>query len=103
MSVKITKDEFRDQVLNSDVPVLVDFYADWCGPCKMLGPILEAIGDEVEGKAKIVKVDIDAESALAEQFGIMSVPTMIFFKNGQAYDQLVGLHVADTIKSKLGV
>lgn len=84
----INKDEF-DAVIKDGV-VLVDFFATWCGPCKMLSPVLEELSAEMEGKATIVKVDVDQSQELAMKFGIMSVPTMIIFKNGEAVKQLSG-------------
>ena len=84
----ITKENFNDVVANG--VVLVDFFATWCGPCKMLSPVLEKIAAQLEGKVTIVKVDVDQDSELAMQFGIMSVPTMIIFKNGEAVKQLQG-------------
>lgn len=84
----VNKDEF-DAVIKDGV-VLVDFFATWCGPCKMLSPVLEELSAEMEGKATIVKVDVDQSQELAMKFGIMSVPTMIIFKNGEAVKQLSG-------------
>ena len=86
-----TKQEFEDKVLKSDGPVLVDFWAPWCGPCKMLGPIIEQLGDEMDGKAVIGKVDIDEEPDLAARYGVMSIPTVILFKNGEEAARMVGL------------
>ena len=79
----VSVEDFEDEVLKSDVKVLVDFYADWCGPCKMLTPVLESVANKLDGKVKIVKVDVDESPDLAQRFGIMSVPTMILFKKGQ--------------------
>lgn len=82
---------FPREVLLSDTPVAVDFYAPWCGPCKMLGPVLEKFSDSYQGKVKVVKVDVDQDPELASRFGIRGVPTMIFFKGGKVMDQVVGL------------
>lgn len=84
----ITKENFKEVVANG--VVLVDFFATWCGPCKMLSPVLEKTAGELEGKVKIVKVDVDQDGELAMQFSVMSVPTMIIFKNGEAVKQLQG-------------
>ena len=78
--------------------VLVDFFADWCGPCKMLAPVLEKLAAEYEGKARIVKVNVDNDTALARQFGVFSIPNMFLFKDGQVVDSLLGYHSADDIK-----
>ncbi len=88
--ITLTKDNFEAEVLKSDIPVLVDFWAVWCGPCQMVGPILSEIAEENEGKIKVGKVNVDEQPELARQFGIMSIPTMIVFKNGEKVNQLVG-------------
>jgi len=93
--------EFESEVLNSNVPVLVDFFAEWCGPCKMIAPILDSVANELEGKAKIVKVDIDQSMALATKYKVMSVPTLVFIKNGEVVDQIVGATSKDMLASKL--
>lgn len=90
MALKFTKDNFETEVLKSDKPVLVDFYAEWCMPCKMLGPVIEEIANEVT-TAKVGKVNIDDEPELASKYSIMSVPTLILFKNGKAEKTLSGV------------
>ncbi|MEG0166026.1 thioredoxin [Anaerorhabdus sp.] len=99
----INKNEF-DEITKSGT-VLVDFFATWCGPCKMLAPVLEELATDFEGKAKVVKVDVDQEQELAMKFGIMSVPTMILFKNGEAVEKIQGFQpkaqIAAVINSKL--
>ena len=88
--ITITNENFEQEVLKSDIPVLVDFWAVWCGPCQMVGPILSEIAEENEGKIKVGKVNVDEQPDLARQFGIMSIPTMIVFKDGEKVNQLVG-------------
>jgi thioredoxin 1 len=88
--ITLTKDIFEEEVLKSDLPVLVDFWAPWCGPCRMLAPIVEQIAEEFAGKAKICKVNVDDEGELASQFGIASIPTVIIFKNGEIAQTSVG-------------
>jgi thioredoxin 1 len=86
----VSTTDFEEQVLKSDVPVLVDFWAEWCGPCKAIGPSIEALASEYDGRAKIVKVDVDREGDLASRYGVMSIPALLVFKNGQVVDQMVG-------------
>ena len=92
MSVlKITGDNFENEVLKSDKPVILDFYADWCGPCKMMSPVIDSISEELGDKVKVGKVNSDEEMDLTEQFGIMSIPTIIIFKNGAVHKTFVGV------------
>lgn len=84
--------EFQKDVLDSKIPVLVDFWAEWCGPCKMVAPVLDELAKEYEGKIKIAKVDVDQNQQVAGNFNIRSIPTLLFFKNGQVVKQLVGAH-----------
>lgn len=86
----LTADNFDSEVLQSTTPVLVDFWAEWCGPCKMIGPIIDQIADENDGKAKVGKVNIDDHQQLAVQYNVQSIPTLIVFKNGQIAEQKVG-------------
>ncbi len=86
----LTKDNFENEVLNSEIPVLVDFFAVWCGPCKMLAPILSEFAEENEGKVKVCKVNVDDEGELAQRFGVMSIPTLIVFKNGAEIAKSIG-------------
>lgn len=97
----ITKANFEQEVLKSTQPVIVDFWAEWCGPCKALSPVVEEIGNEFAGKAKIVKVDVDAEGELANQFGIMSIPTLKFFQNGNIVGEIVGAAPKASIVAEL--
>lgn len=87
---KVTSNDFDSQVLNNSVPVLVDFYADWCGPCKMAEPILEELSENYKDKVRIVKLNVDEENALAGKYGVMSIPTTILFKNGNEVGRQVG-------------
>ncbi len=89
--IKITRDNFQQEVLQSDIPVLVDFWATWCGPCRMLAPTIEELSREYEGRAKICKLNVDEEPQLAAQFGIVSIPTVKVFRNGAVSGSLVGL------------
>ena len=83
MEYIFTKENFNEEVMNSDIPVLVDFYADWCGPCKMMGPVVEELAKEYEGKAKIGKVNVDEQPELAEKYNVMSIPFFAFIKGGE--------------------
>ncbi len=89
--MKITSENFEKEVLNSEVPVLVDFFATWCSPCKMMSPVVEELEKEMEGKAKVYKIDTDEEQNLAIKYGIMSIPTFIVFKNGEVANKAVGM------------
>jgi len=88
--VEITKDTFDAEVLNSPVPVLIDFWASWCGPCKMIAPILDQIGEEYSGRIKIAKVNVDEEGDLAGQHNVISIPTLVLYKDGKLEGQKVG-------------
>ena len=88
--VRLTKNNFKDEVLNSNIPVLVDFWATWCGPCRMVAPIVEEIADEYDGRIKVGKVNVDEEPELAMQFRVASIPTLMVFKNGQLINTAVG-------------
>ena len=91
MALEITDKSFEDVVLKSDKPVMVDFWAAWCGPCRMVGPIIDEISDEYDGKAVVGKVDIDSNQQYAAQFGVRNIPTVLVFKDGELVDRKVGV------------
>jgi thioredoxin 1 len=93
--------EFEAVVLKSDVPVLVDFYADWCGPCHAIAPTIEGLSNEFDGKVKFVKVDIDANQEVASRYEIMSIPTVMLFENGKVEDTIVGAYPATVYKQHI--
>ena len=103
MSIKVTKDNFETEVVQSNVPVLIDFWAAWCGPCKTIGPRVDELAVEVGDKAKICKVNVDEEMALAQKFGIMSIPTLVIFKDGKEANRVVGVRSKDELRGLLGV
>ncbi len=88
--IEVTDATFESEVVKSDVPVLVDFWATWCGPCKMIAPVLNELAEEYDGRLKIAKLDVDNNNAIAMQFRIMSIPSLLFFKNGEKVDQIIG-------------
>ncbi|HXT10595.1 MAG TPA: thioredoxin [Candidatus Angelobacter sp.] len=97
--VVLTQDNFAQEVLQSLTPVLVDFWAEWCGPCKMISPILGELADEYEGRVKIAKVNIDEQQSLAAEYGIRAIPTLLLFDKGQVADQIVGLKSKRDLKA----
>lgn len=101
MATQISTAEFEEKVLQASTPVLVDFFATWCGPCKMMAPILDEVSQEVGANAAVYKVDVDQEVALAQRFNVMSVPTLIVFKDGAPVQQLVGVQPKQNLVAAL--
>lgn len=101
MSLQITEANFETEVIGSPIPVLVDFWATWCGPCKMISPIVDQIATEMAGSAKVGKVNVDDSAVLANRFNVRSIPTLLFFKNGELVDTIVGATSKDNIVSRL--
>jgi thioredoxin 1 len=101
MAIEFTDSNFDELVMKSDKPVLVDFWAEWCGPCRMVGPIVEELANEYEGKALVGKVDVDSNSGISARFGIRNIPTLLIFKNGQVVDKQVGAVPKSVLATKL--
>jgi thioredoxin 1 len=102
MSLNLNDANFQSEVLDSNLPVLVDFWAEWCGPCKMIGPVLDQVATELDGQAKVGKVNVDQARELAVKYNVRSIPLLLFFKNGEVKDQIVGASVTkDQLKAKL--
>ena len=99
--VTLTQENFAQQVLQSPSPVLVDFWAEWCGPCKMIAPLLDELADEYDGRVKIGKVNIDEQQSLASEYGIRAIPTLLLFSKGQVADQIVGARSKRDFKTSL--
>ena len=99
--LKITRENFENEVMKSNIPVLIDFWAPWCGPCRMMGPIIEQLAEEYEGKAKVGKVNVDEEGELSQAFGVMSIPTIVLVKDGKVVKQAVGARPKAEVEAML--
>ena len=99
--LKITRENFENEVMKSNIPVLIDFWAPWCGPCLMMGPIIEQLAEEYEGKAKVGKVNVDEEGELSQAFGVMSIPTIVLVKDGKVVRQAVGARPKAEVEAML--
>jgi thioredoxin 1 len=99
--IVLTKENFKNEVLDSKVPVLVDFWATWCGPCRMIGPIVDELAAEYDGRAKVGKVNTEEQTDLAGEYGVISIPTLILFKNGKPVDQVIGAVPKNAIAKKM--
>lgn len=99
--LKITRENFENEVMKSNIPVLIDFWAPWCGPCRMMGPIIEQLAEEYEGKAKVGKVNVDEEGELSQVFGVMSIPTIVLVKDGKVVRQAVGARPKAEVEAML--
>lgn len=101
MAIEVTEANFEEVVLNADKPVLVDFWAEWCGPCRMISPIIEELSTEYEGKAVIVKVDVDNAPAISMKYGVRNIPTLLVIKNGEVVDKHVGAAQKSALAAKI--
>ena len=102
-ALEITSSNFQGEVVESDLPVLVDFWAEWCGPCRMVGPVVDEISQAFAGRIKVAKLDVDAEPGLAGRFGVLSIPTIVLFKDGEVVEQSVGAKPKDRLVRELNL
>ncbi len=100
-TIQVTEQNFETEVLQSTQPVIVDFYADWCGPCKMIAPALEEIASELTGRVKVAKVNVDEQSVLAQRYHVQSLPTLLYFQNGEVVNQIIGATSKKNILARL--
>ena len=98
MALEINDSNFKSEVINSEMPVLVDFWAPWCSPCRMVAPVLEELAKEYEGKVKVAKLNVDENRSTASEFGIRSIPTLILFKDGKVFEQTIGVQSKENLK-----
>jgi len=103
MSIQLTSSNFKEEVLNSNIPVIVDFWAIWCGPCKALGPVIEQVSTDLAGKVKVGKVNVDDEPQLANVYRVSSIPTVVLFKDGKPAAQSIGLMSKENLLKRLGL
>ena len=102
-AITLTKDNFQEEAVKSELPVLIDFWASWCGPCRMVSPIVEELAEELAGTVKVGKVNVDEEGELAAEYGVMSIPTLILLKNGAVAATTVGARPKEDIRKQLGI
>lgn len=100
-AIQLTDSNFEDEIIKSDIPAMVDFWAEWCGPCKMIGPTVEALAKEYAGKVKVAKMNVDANQQTPSKFGIRNIPTIIFFKDGKAVNTIIGAQTKNILEAEL--